>query len=415
MNQPAVPPEVPLLEPITMSDLSTLGDRASKLIEYLREKTLIPDRSKMPPLISADKVATYCGLTKGQMAYRIKNGAPAGTVTSRGGRREFTVEEAHAWARQERKGRLRPPGAKSAVCASCFFKGGVAKTTSAMNLAQGLSLLGHRVLNIDLDPQGSLSTLHGYQPDADVPYEETLGPLFDGAESDVRYCIGSTYWPSIDLIRSSSALFAAEFHLPTRQRTEKDFQFWNVLNKGLDAVREEYDVIIMDTPPSLSYMTFNAFYAADGLLVPMMTNVLDIASSAQFWTLFGDYAESIAKDRYDANNNLVARGMPKDYDFVNILLSRVDNQESTTESVRGLIKKVYMEKVLQVEIPETTVTRGKVNQFMTVFDITRYEGDSRTYKRARDAYEAFAAAMEDSIRKVWARQLRDQQLSQKET
>lgn len=396
--------DMPVVEPVTLDDLVELGKRASGLISYLRSKTLIPDRIKQPPLISSEKVADLCGLTKGQMAYRVKNGAPAGVVSSRGGRREFTIEEAQAWAKVERAKRLRPHGAKAAVAAIAFFKGGVSKTTTTMTTAQGLSLLGHKVLCIDLDPQGSLSTLHGLQPEADVSFEATLGPLFAGYEQDVRYCITRSYWPNIDLIQSSSALFNAEFHLPARQMGSPDFEFWNVLNKGLDAVRDEYDVILIDTPPALSYITFNAFYAADGLIVPMMTNVLDIASSAQFWQLFGDYATSIAEDRY-VDGKLVRKGHVKDYDFINILLSRVDNQETTTDAVRSWIKKIYNEKVLQTEIPETTVTKGKVNQFMTVFDIHRYEGDSRTYKRARDAYEEMVQAVEESVRKVWARQL----------
>lgn len=404
MNRTSSIADMPIVEPVTLAELVSLGDRASNLISYLRSKTLIPDRVKQPPLISGDKVAAMCGLTKGQMAYRVKNGAPAGVVSSRGGRREFTVDEAQAWAREARTKKLRPAGAKAAVAAIAFFKGGVSKTTTTMVLAQGLSLLGHKVLCIDLDPQGSLSTLHGLQPEADVPFEATLGPLFAGTEPDVRYCITKSYWPGIDLIQSSSALFNAEFHLPARQMRSPDFEFWNVLNKGLDAVREEYDIILIDTPPALSYITFNAFYAADGLIVPMMTNVLDIASSAQFWQLFGEYATSIAQDRYEGER-LVRKGHVKEYDFINVLLSRVDNQESTTEAVRGWIKKVYNDKVLQTEIPETTVTKGKVNQFMTVFDISRYEGDSRTYKRARDAYEEMVQAVEESLRKVWARHL----------
>ncbi|GBG14499.1 chromosome partitioning protein [Novimethylophilus kurashikiensis] len=404
-DQEAILTDIPIVQPVDLDEIMELGDRASALIDFLRSRLLIPDRTKSPPMISSDKVADMCQLTKGQMAYRLKNGAPGGQFHGRGGRREFTVAEAQQWARAERTRKLRPDGAKAAVIGITFFKGGVSKTTSTMVLAQGLSLLGHRVLNIDLDPQGSLSTLHGLAPDADIAYEDTLAPLFDGDQDDVRYCIRNTYWPDLDLIQASSTLFSAEFSLPSRQMKDSSFEFWNVLNKGLEVVKDDYDVILIDTPPSLSYMTFNAFYAADGLLVPMTTNMLDIASSAQFWQIFGTYAGKIAEDRFDGSGRLVRKGVVKDYDFINILLSRVDNKESTTEQVKEWISKVYGEKVLRCEIPETTVTKSKVNQFMTVFDITKYEGDSRTYKRARDAYEELALSLEDSIRKVWARQL----------
>ena len=62
-------------------------------------------------------------------------------------------------------------------------------------------------------------------------------------------------------------------------------------------------------------------------------------------------------------------------------------------------------KVLPTEIPLTTVASGKVQEFATAFDVTKYEGDSRTYKRAREAYESLALVMEDSVRMVWQRQL----------
>lgn len=274
-----------------------------------------------------------------------------------------------------------------------------------MVVAQGLSLLGHRVLNIDLDPQGSLSTLHGLQPETEIDYDSTLGPLFEGLQSDVRYCISKTYWPNIDLIKASGALFNSEFTLPIQQLSNDKFEFWNVLNKGLEAVKDDYDVIIIDTPPSLSYMTFNAFYAADGLLVPMTTNALDIASSAQFWRLFGEYAETLARDTVDDHGNVLRAGTPKDYDFVNILLSKVNNSDTATVHVKNWIRHVYGTKVLTTEIPETSVAKNSVNRFKTAFDIDKYEGDHRTFKRARVAYDALARTLEDSLWKVWTRQL----------
>lgn len=383
-------------DPTTVEDLNDLASRASAVISELRNRMLLPDASKSPPSISSDRLMQTTGLTAAQVKYRIEKGMPAGKVPSgRGGRREFSLSEATAWARAERKDRLRPEGAKAATIAVAFFKGGVTKTTTSMVIAQGLSLLGHRVLNIDLDPQGSLTTLHGLLPDSEIDEDKTLGPLFHGAESDVRYAIRNTYWDGIDLIPAASALFGAEFSLPSRQMRDRDFKFWDVLNAGLEPVRSEYDVIIIDTPPSLSYMTTNAFFAADGLVVPMMPSMLDLASSAQFWSLVSDLAGNIAN----------ASGEPKLFDFVSVLLSKVNNQESTTKAVREWIQTVYGGRVLPVEIPLTTVASSQVNQFSTAFDLSKYEGDSRTYKRARDAYEDLALALEDSIRQVWSRQL----------
>jgi len=384
---------ITISDPVSIEDLNSLAVRAGGIIAELRKRLLLPNAVKSPPTLSSEKVASLCDITRGQMNYRIKNGAPAGTVGTRGNRREFTLEEAQSWARNERGTFMRPKGSKAVTIGIAFFKGGVTKTTTTMTLAQGLSLLGHRVLNIDMDPQGSLTTLHGLLPDSEIEDEDTLGPLFHGDQQDVRYAIRKTYWPGIDLIPAASAMFSAEFILPSRQMRDHNFEFWDVLNKGLDAVRDEYDVILIDTPPSLSYMTINAFFASDGMIVPMTASMLDMASSAQFWSLFSDLAASISR----------RLPVPKEYDFINILLAKINNNDTTTRAVRDWISTVYGGKVLPVEIPLTAVSGSAASEFATVFDITKYEGDARTYKRAREAYEALALSVEESLRMVWAK------------
>lgn len=382
--------------PVSIDDLNTLAVRASGIIAELRKRMLLPNAEKIPPVLSSEKVASLCGITLKKLNYRITRdttGLPLGNVALRGGRREFSLEEAQAWTRSERSAFMKPKGAKAVTIGIAFFKGGVTKTTTTMTLAQGLSLLGHRVLNIDMDPQGSLTTLHGLLPDSEIEDEDTLGPLFHSEQPDVRYAIRKTYWPGIDLIPAASAMFSAEFALPTQQMRDKNFEFWNVLNKGLEAVRDEYDVILIDTPPSLSYMTINAFFAADGMIIPMTASMLDMASSAQFWSLFSDLAASISK----------RLPVPKEYDFINILLAKINNNDTTTRAVRDWISTVYGGKVMPVEIPMTAVTGSAASEFATVFDISKYPGDIRTYKRAREAYEALALAVEDSIRMVWSK------------
>ena len=141
----------------------------------------------------------------------------------------------------------------------------------------GLSIRGHKVLVIDCDPQGSLTTLFGILPDAEVEAEHTILPLCLGEQESVEYAIRSTYWDGIDLIPATSVLFSAEFALPGRQRDEgQRFQFWNVLHYGIEQARQTYDVIIIDTPPALSYVTINAMMAADGIITPLPPNALNL-------------------------------------------------------------------------------------------------------------------------------------------
>ena len=365
------------------------------MVSDVRPRMLAPQAKKLAPIFSMTQLSALCGLDKGQLAYRLSKGdLPVGQMNATGSRREFTLADARTWVKTYRAESLRPSGKRAVTIAVGNFKGGVAKTTTAMTLAQGLSLRGHRVLAIDTDPQGSLTTLFGVLPDTDVAETQTIAPLTSGDETSIRSAIQSTYWDGIDLVAAAPALFAAEFMLPARQMRDSSFQFWDVLNMGLESVRDEYDVILIDTPPSLSYLTINAFMASDGLIVPLPPNALDFASSAQFWSLFSDLASNLVQ----------SAGLTKTFDFIHVLLSRVDASDAASSVVRTWIAATYAEKLLPVEIPKTSVTSSSSAEFGTVYDISKYDGNLKTYKRARDAYDRVADLIEQSVQSSWAGQ-----------
>lgn len=381
---------------IGLADIADQAERAMGMMEQIRQAMLAPTARKTPPCFNLSQLATLLDIEKGALSHRLTKGdLPTGKLNSSGSRREFTLAEARTWAREYRKDRLRPSGAEAVTIAIGNFKGGVSKTTTAVTLAQGLSMLGHRVLVIDTDPQGSLTTLFGILPDTEVDETETILPLAMGSETSIRYAIRPTYWDGIDLVGAAPSLFGAEFALPARQTQEPGFEFWRVLDLGIDDVRGEYDVVVIDTPPSLSYTTINAFMAANGIIMPLPPNALDFASASQFWNLFSDLA----------NELLAKRGLDKSFDFVHVLLARVDAADASTNVVRQWIGQTYAEKVLPVEIPKTAVTGVASAEFGTVYDVMKYDGSTRTFKRARDAYDSFVGHIEGSIRAVWTRQL----------
>jgi chromosome partitioning protein len=381
------------LAPQTLSDVMDQADRSGLLMSRVRSAMLSPTSRKRSPTYSSGQLGAICGLDRNQVAYRIQKGdLPGGRVTGNG-RREFSLADVQAWARAYRVGAMRPSGAEAVAIVLANFKGGVGKTTTAMSVAQGLSLRGHRVLAVDCDPQGSLTTLFGILPDTEVEDEQTILPLCVGAESSLRSAIRPSYWSGVDLVAAAPLLFGAEFSLPSRQQTEDDFEFWNVLNVGLDEVRDEYDVIVIDTPPSLSYVTINALMAANGLLMPLPPNALDFASASQFWRLFSDLAGQLVEQR----------GVGKEFDFIRVLLTRVDSSDSTATVVRDWIGQAYEGKVMPVEIPKTAAAASAAAEFGTIYDVGRYDGNARTYKRAAEAYEKVTELVEQLIQATWRR------------
>ncbi len=374
-------------QPISIDTFAEVAKRCSTVVDRVRSAMLAPTATKMSPVFQTSQLGAIVGLDTKQVDYRAKKGdLPSGTLNTPGRRRVFTLPELRHWSKELRKSKLRPEGAEAITLVTANFKGGVTKTTTAVTLAQGLSMRGHKVLLIDADPQGSATTLFGLLPGVEVTEEQTILPLCRGDEESIEYAIRPTYWDGIDLVPSMNGLFSAEFDLPSRQMTSKGFEFWNVLHNGIDAARLDYDVIIIDTPPSLSYITINAIMAADGLVMPLPPSALDFLSSSQFWSLVSELTLGLQN-----------HGAAKTFDFIDVVLSKVNSDDTATSVVRGWIAKAYGEMVVPVEIPDTSTAGSASVEFGTVYDQTR--------KRATQAYDRLVEFVEEQIGTTWLRQV----------
>lgn len=383
---------------VTIADLAAMRTRAHAVVSENRAAAAAPSAQKVPPEFNSSQVAELCGIDRNKLEHRRrKGGLPDGRGEAR--RRMFTLKEAQEWVLEYRQPKLKRsftrkggPVPKAAVLTVGNFKGGVGKSTTAATLAQGLSLRGHKVLVIDTDPQGSLTSLLGVAPET-LEDEDTILTVASGDATSLSEAIRPTYWANVHLIGAAPRISGAQFHLPARAKRD-GLQFWSVLSNGLDEdIRDLYDVVIIDTPPALDYLTINAFYAADILMVPLPPSAMDFVSSTQFWDLFVDLNEEFAD-----------YGMQKEYSFVNVLLSRVDTNDSASALVREWITEAYGKHVLPMEIPSTAAAKTAAAEFGTVFDATTAQQSARTYRRAYEAYERLVEITEDQLHRVWQSQ-----------
>jgi chromosome partitioning protein len=383
-------PAQPLTATIDIEALLRITERADTVVTNARANMLAPQATKSAPVFNTTQLAELCGIDKAKVAYTVKKGLlPAGS--KEGSRLEWTLAQARQWVREFRAKGLRDKSLTSAVVITVAnFKGGVSKTTTAAALAQGLSLHGHRVLVVDTDPQGSLTTLFGFLPDL-IEEEQTILPLCVGETDSIMGAIRPTYWDGIDLVAAAPLLFNAEFILPSRQKAEPGFEFWKVLSKGLEPAADVYDVIIIDTPPSLSYVTINALIAANGVIMPLPPSALDFVSSAQFWRLFGEVVEGLYK----------TTSSTKKFYFIDILLSRVDRADIASTAVRQWILSAYAGLVIPVEIPKTSIASSASAEFGTVYDVDPASAQAKTLKRARDSYDQLVDYIEMQVTGVW--------------
>jgi chromosome partitioning protein len=174
-------------------------------------------------------------------------------------------------------------------------KGGVAKTTTTLNLGVALREMGNRVLVVDLDPQGNLTMSQGMNPDA---IERSMFDVLVHRVpiSDVIHTV------EVDIAVASIDLAGAELSLSALIGRER------ALEKALVEVRDRYDYILIDTPPSLGLLTINAFVAADGVIVPVQCEYLSLRGLVQL-------ENTLAMVRENLNSKVHVEGIvPTMYD-----------------------------------------------------------------------------------------------------
>ena len=150
-------------------------------------------------------------------------------------------------------------------------KGGVGKTTSAVNVAASLGILGKKTLLIDLDPQGNATSGVG------IPKRSLKGTVKEVlcGENDIKNVILHTNFKNLDVIPTNVSLSGAEFDLYNDEGSEYN------LKDSLDKVKDDYDYILIDCPPSLGMLTINAFVASDGIVVPMQAEFYAVEGLSQ--------------------------------------------------------------------------------------------------------------------------------------
>ncbi len=399
-----------VIRPVTLDDLEALDEHATTMMERIKAAVFKPTGGKNAPTFNATQLAALCNRTHAAMLRLLDKasewGLATGVITDGQGRklsahRSFTLEETIDWVRH--LGGLRyerrddQPGA---VVTVGFFKGGVGKTVIATSLAQGLSLKGYKVLAIDFDPQGSMTALLGGNPAA-VEQEETFTPLAlpptsQGHRDSLIESIRPTYWSGVDVVAGSTGLFACEFYLPLRamnaQAEGKRFNFLEVLQRALDPIRAEYDYIIIDTPPALSYTTMNAYWASDAILMPIVPEGLSLQSSVQFWNMFTELASTARQ----------LSGEPKTYAWLGVVPSRVEAHKAPVQEMLKWIRMFYGEYVMTSEIPLTETIKTGSTEFATVYDIKKYVGNAKTYERARVAFDKLVTEVDLMTRRnLW--------------
>lgn len=220
----------------------------------------------------------------------------------------------------------------SRIIAACNQKGGVGKTTTCVNSSAALAAMEKRVLLVDMDPQANATQGLGYDQgfEEDV-YDALMAADKDITKADVRKYIKPTSMPYLELLPCSRDLAGLERQLMDQPQRERR------LSKVLEAVRADYDFIIIDSPPSLNMLTLNVLTAADSVLIPIQ---------CEYYALQG-LAELLNTIR------LVQQNLNPKLSIEGALLTMYDSRLNLSKQVAEDVQSTFSEKVFKTIIPRS--------------------------------------------------------------
>ena len=230
-------------------------------------------------------------------------------------------------------------------------KGGVGKTTSAVNLACGLGTMGNKVLLVDIDPQGNASSGVGVAAKTGKSIYDVLFSRVTAQDGLIR-----TKW--CDVLPTDTNLAGAEIELvdtPNRN---------NCLKTALASIKNDYDFILIDCPPSLALLTINALVAADTVLVPMQCEYYALEGLTQLVTTI----------------RMVKKNMNPPLDFEGILLTMYDSRTNLTIQVAEEIKKFFGQKVYKTVIPRNVRLSEAPSHGIPIYDYDKFSKGAESYR-----------------------------------
>ena len=381
------------------------GELISDKLNMLRLEQYPPNAQKGLRQFSLSEVAYFLGVTPSHIkSLHLEGKGPVPETTSSGRRTYSAGQMLELREHLDQHGRpgktpyvpKRKEGEELHVISVVNFKGGSGKTTSASHLAQHLALKGHRVLAIDLDPQASLSALHGIQPELDnVPsLYETL--RYDEHRVPISDVIKSTNFPNLDIVPATLELQEYEYDTPvalTAQDSTAGRTFFTRISNALKEVDDRYDIVVIDCPPQLGYLTLTALTASSSILVTVHPQMLDVMSMSQFLLMLGGIMRTIRE-----------AGAEMRLKWFRYLVTRYEPTDGPQKQMVGFLQTMFPNQMLQAAMVKSTAISDAGITKQTLYEVERSQFVRATYDRAMDSLRAVNDEIADLVHQAWGRQ-----------
>lgn len=383
---------------------SLVGEHAQKLSERLqahRAQLFPPNAERTLRKFTSGEVADLLGVKDAYLRKLHLDGKGPSPEIRSGGRRYYTPQDIQALRELLEQGAKAPgtylpgrrPGNKLQVITVINFKGGSGKTTTSAHLAQKLALDGYRVLGIDLDPQASFSALHGFQPEFDLL---DGGTLYDAIRYDdpvpLRDIIRKTYFTNLDLVPGNLDLMEFEHETPRAIIEGGSSLFFTRVGEALSSVEADYDVVVMDCPPQLGFVTMSALSAATAILVTVHPQMLDVMSMCQFLLMTSNLLGVVAEAGGDMS-----------YDWLRYVVTRYEPGDGPQNQMVSFMRSMFGEHVLNHTVLKSTAISDAGITKQTLYEVEKSQFTRTTYERAIESINAVNGEIEDLIQHAWGR------------
>ncbi|MCH9674384.1 MAG: AAA family ATPase [Gammaproteobacteria bacterium] len=376
---------------IGIEEIRAIETASYSVIERLREAVFAPDGKKvLNRRFTISEAAEMVGRSTTSIRQAEKTGKlPEPVKGARGRRRGYSLEAVNQMRAHFGTYPWRDSATdEAAVVAIQNFKGGVGKSTLTVHLAQFLGLQGYRVCVLDCDPQGSTTSLFGVNPDMDLDEDDTLVAFFHGEQESLSYAIRPTYWDQISLVPSNLSLYGVEYYLAAK--LPGNARMLDRLRVGIEGIKHDYDVVLIDPPPALGMISLSVLRAANALIVPCRPATIDFGSTAHFFTMLIEALES-----------LEANGLSGNYNFLQVLANDMDEGKSAHARITSMMQQVYGPRMLSTVMKDSAEIDNACGRLMTVYELEGPITSPEVHKRAKVYLDSVNREIETLIRKTW--------------
>ncbi len=381
------------MEQVNIHDIEKVLLMGDRFLEFMEQNARLPSMEKKVKEYRIGEVEKMLNKNRKTIIAAEEKGVISKTFKTRGGHRLLTLEQINQLRHYYELHPWRDARDEPIIIANVVTKGGVGKSVNSVTFSHAFAERGYRVLLIDLDPQATSTSTFGYIPDHHVKGpgkgiedEMTIAPFMSLYELDLKYAIRDTNWNGLKLIPSNLSTYELEYSLisdviDAKSKDDRQSVF-ALLRKGIDSVKQDFDIIFIDAPPSFGMIPLSILVASDALLIPSPARMYDFFSTIQFFRMVRETMETLYPGKV--------------YKWMKTLITQYDHRMVDQQKFVTTMRKCFSDFPMNSIFYQAADIQKAASTFQSVFE---FKG---TQKKTLEMICPIVDELEGMIRSTWA-------------